>query len=77
MRVTFYLKGALQVSWRPADANLFNFFLLVKAIRSDGHFLGEGIYVQASEIAAILLDTEKPEDEINVEVQKRRVEKVN
>jgi len=77
MQVTFFLKGALQVNWRPVDDKQFNFFLLVTKIRSDGHFLVDGIYLQASEIAAILCDTENPADEPTAEVRKRKVEKVN
>ena len=77
MQVTFFLKGNLQVAWRPPEGQPFNFFLLVKAIRADGHFVSEGIYLLGSEIAAILFDTGKEEDEPNVEVRKRKVEKVN
>ena len=77
MQVTFYLKGQLQVRWQPADEKAFSFFLLVTKIRSDGHFLADGIYLQASEISAILLDTERAGDEITAVVEKRKVEKVN
>ena len=71
MRVIFYLKGGLQVKWTPADAKLFNFFMLVKAVRADGHFLAEGVYIQASEIAAIRVDTGREEPE-SVEVTRRK-----
>ena len=77
MQVTFYLKGQLQVRWQPADEKAFSFFLLVTKIRSDGHFLADGIYLQASEITAILLDTGRAGDEITAVVEKRKVEKVN
>ena len=76
MRVIFYLKGNLQVKWTPVPEQQFNFLLLVKAIRSDGHFLSNELYIQASEIAAIQLDTGKEEPEA-VEVTSRRVERVN
>jgi len=76
MKITFFLKGALQVTWEPVDPKLFNFFMMVKAIRSDGHFLADGVYVQASEIAAILLDTGREEPEA-AEISKRKVERVN
>ena len=71
MKVTFYLKGGLQLTWEPVDDKLFNFFMLVKAVRSDGHFLAVRGYFQTSEIAAIRLDTGREEPE-SVEVTRRK-----
>ena len=71
MKVIFYLKGGLQLIWEPVDDKLFNFFMLVKAVRSDGHFLAERVYIQTSEIAAIRLDTGREEPE-SVEVTRRK-----
>lgn len=58
MRVVFFLKGAVRVDWRVPQPENFNFQIMVKMIRADGQFLAEGIYIQASEIAAILLNHE-------------------
>ena len=71
MKVIFYLKGGLQLTWEPVDDKLFNFFMLVKAVRSDGHFLAERVYIQASEIAAKKLDTGR-EEPVSVEVARRK-----
>ena len=60
MKVIFYLKGATRIDWLVPDPSTFNFSLMVKMIRADGQFLAEGLYIQASEVAAILLDHSKP-----------------
>lgn len=65
MKVIFYLKGAVRIDWRVPQPEGFNFQILCKMIRADGQFLTEGVYVQATEIAAILLDREEAvEDEL-------------
>ena len=61
MKVVFYLKGSVQLTWRVPVPEQFNFQLMVKMVRADGQFLAEGVYVQASEIAAILLEHENEE----------------
>lgn len=63
MRVVFYLKGAVRVDWRVPQPENFSFQMMVKLIRADGQFLAEGIYVQASEIAAIILDLEDVDED--------------
>ena len=63
MKVIFFLKGATRLDWSVPDPSNFNFQLMVKMVRADGQFLAEGVYLQASEIAAILLDHTKPADE--------------
>jgi hypothetical protein len=69
MRVIFYLKGSAHIEWRvPEPSDNFNFQYMVKVIRADGQFLTDGIYIHASEIAAIELDNEDGEDERNVGV---------
>lgn len=67
MRVVFYLKGAVRVDWRVPQPENFNFQIMVKMIRADGQFLAEGVYIQASEIAAILLNVDD-EDEADERV---------
>ena len=62
MKVSFFLKGAVRIDWRVPDPSGFNFQLMVKMVRADGQFLAEGIYIQSSEIAAILLDHTSDED---------------
>jgi hypothetical protein len=63
MQVTFFLKGAARVDWRIPDPKNFNFQLMVKMIRADGQFLAEGVYIQASEIAAIIVNNKDEEDD--------------
>ena len=65
MRVVFFLKGAVRVDWRVPQPDNFNFQIMVKMIRADGQFLAEGLYIQASEIAAILHNIEDDEDEMD------------
>ena len=62
MKVIFYLKGAVRVDWRVPMPENFNFQIMVKMIRADGQFLAEGVYIQASEIAAILLNLDDDEE---------------
>ena len=82
MKVIFYLKGAVRIDWRVPDPASFNFQIMVKMIRADGQFLAEGLYIQSSEIAAVLLDRSRPEedypdDEPNVGVHhKGKVERL-
>ena len=63
MKVVFFLKGAVRIDWRVPDPKGFNFQIMVKMIRADGQFLAEGLYIQSSEIAAIMLDRGSPEDD--------------
>jgi len=63
MVVSFYLKGAVKVEWRPPAPEQFNLFLTVAAMRSNGHFVAEDVYVVAAEVVAIRVnheDEEKP-----------------
>ena len=66
MRVIFYLKGSVRVDWRVPMPENFNFQIMVKMIRADGQFLAEGVYIQASEIAAILLNLDDDEEDERV-----------
>jgi hypothetical protein len=79
MTVVFYLKGSVRIDWRVPQPENFNFQIMVKMIRADGQFLAEGIYIQASEIAAILLsygDAEDADDLANVGVRHRGGKKI-
>ena len=66
MKVVFYLKGAARIDWPVLEPEKFNFQVMVKVIRADGQFLADGLYIQASEIAAIrfLEDDEHDEEEM-------------
>ena len=64
MKVVFFLKGATRIDWRVPEPQNFNFQILCKMVRADGQFLAEGVYIAASEIAAIMLDRDG-EDELD------------
>lgn len=77
MTVVFYLKGAVRIDWRVPDPSAFNFQGMVKLIRADGQFLADGLYVQASEIAAIVYMHDESERDEDVAVHHRgRVERL-
>jgi hypothetical protein len=80
MNVIFFLKGAVRVDWRVPQPDNFNFQIMVKMIRADGQFLAEGIYIQANEIAAILLSHGEEDDErehdVGVHHRGRKVERL-
>jgi hypothetical protein len=63
MQVTFFLKGAARIDWRIPDPKNFNFQLMVKMIRADGQFLADGVYIQAGEITAIVLNKKDEEED--------------
>jgi hypothetical protein len=75
MIIIFYLKGAVRIEWRVPRLADFNFFGMVKMIRADGQFLAEGVYIQASEIAAIMVRHED-EDEQAVVHHRGKVERL-
>jgi hypothetical protein len=75
MTIIFHLRGAVRIEWRVPHPEDFNFFGMVKMIRADGQFLAEGVYIQASEIAAIRIQHEG-EDENAVVHHRGKVERL-
>jgi hypothetical protein len=63
MIIIFYLKGAVRIEWRVPQPDIFNFQIMVKMIRADGQFLAEGVYIQANEIAAIMVRHDREDED--------------
>lgn len=53
MKIKFFLHGPALVEWTVPDPTTFNFMFMCKAIRSDGYFIANDIYIPHSEIQAI------------------------
>lgn len=56
MKITFFLRGPSRVDWEVPQPDNFNFYLMVKAIRSDGHFVTENLYINGADITAIAVE---------------------
>jgi hypothetical protein len=58
MHITFYMKGGAKFSWLIPEAleGKFSLPACIKAMRADGHFIAEELYVLASEVIAIRLN---------------------
>lgn len=51
--VKFFLRNGAVVDWPVPNPEQFNFFMLVKAVRADGHFIAADLYIPHEHIVTM------------------------
>jgi hypothetical protein len=53
MTITFHLRGSVRIDWEVPHPEQFNFQMMAKLLRADGHLLADNIYINAADLIAI------------------------
>lgn len=57
-QIVFFLKNGVRIATPVIDPANFNFILMIKSMRADGHLFAPGLYIEADSIAAAAYETD-------------------